>query len=108
MMRMKNPSHPGAVLDELCLKPNRLSVAGAAKLLKVSRQQLYHVIAGRGGISAEMALRLEQVFGSTADMWLRMQAGYDLAQLRLKGDKPRLRRFKPRPSGAARSRSEAA
>jgi plasmid maintenance system antidote protein VapI len=31
-----------------------------------------------------MALRLEAVFGSTADNWLRMQAAYDASQVRLR------------------------
>ena len=48
----------------------------------MTRQQLYNVISGRSGITAEMALRLEKGVGGTADTWLGMQAAYDLAQLR--------------------------
>jgi plasmid maintenance system antidote protein VapI len=29
-----------------------------------------------------MALRFEKAFGGSADLWLRMQAAYDLAQAR--------------------------
>jgi plasmid maintenance system antidote protein VapI len=29
-----------------------------------------------------MALRFEKAFGGSADMWLRMQVAYDLAQVR--------------------------
>ncbi len=84
-MPMKNPPHPGLSLkddfDEL-----GLSVAKAAEALGISRNQLHRVVAGRSGISAELALRLEIVIGSTADAWLRRQAAYDAAQVRQRAD----------------------
>ncbi len=84
-MPMKNPPHPGLSLkddfDEL-----GLSVAKAAEALGISRNQLHRVTAGRSGISAELALRLEIVIGSTADAWLRRQAAYDAAQVRQRAD----------------------
>ncbi|MEO6780983.1 MAG: HigA family addiction module antitoxin [Bradyrhizobium sp.] len=40
------------------------------------------IIAGRSGITPEMAVKLEKAIGSTADTWLRMQMNYDLAQVR--------------------------
>jgi antitoxin HigA-1 len=80
-MRMKNPVHPGelvhANLEEL-----GLSVAEAAKRLAVTRQQLYNVVNGRSAVSPEMAVRFEKAFGGSAEMWLRMQAAFDLAQVR--------------------------
>jgi len=42
----------------------------------------YNVLRGRSAVSLEMALRFEKAFGGGADMWLRMQAAYDLAQAR--------------------------
>jgi antitoxin HigA-1 len=80
-MPMKDPPHPGrglkADLDEL-----GLSIAQAAEALGISRAQLHRVVAGESAISAELALRLEIVIGSTAEAWLRMQAAYDAAQVR--------------------------
>jgi addiction module HigA family antidote len=80
-MPMKNPVHPGelvrANLDEL-----ELSVAKAAKALGVTRQQLYNVISGKSAVTPEMSVRFEKAFGGSADMWLRMQAAYDLARVR--------------------------
>jgi antitoxin HigA-1 len=90
-MTMKNPVHPGelvkANLDEL-----ELSVAEGASGLGVTRQQLYNVIRGKSAVTPEMAIRFEQAFGGSADMWLRMQAAYDLAQVR------RLARSAPQPA----------
>jgi addiction module HigA family antidote len=80
-MPMKNPVHPGALakanLDEL-----NVSVAEAAKAMQVTRQQLHNVIQGRSSITPQMALRFEKAFGGSADMWLRMQVAYDLAEAR--------------------------
>lgn len=80
-MPMKNPIHPGALakanLDEL-----GLSVTKAAKAMLVTRQQLQNVTKGRSAVSPIMALRFEQAFGGSADMWLRMQAANDLARAR--------------------------
>jgi addiction module HigA family antidote len=80
-MEMKNPPHPGELvgdtLDEL-----KVSIVEAARGLGITRQQLHNLIAGRSGISPEMAVRLEKAIGSTADTWLRMQMNYDLAQVR--------------------------
>ena len=71
-MEMKNPPHPGGLigdnLDEL-----GVTIVDAAKRLDVSRQQLHNLISGRSAITAEMAIKLENVIGSTADTWLRMQ-----------------------------------
>ena len=80
-MPMKSPPHPGRLVkDEI--EELGLSVAQAAEGLGVTRQQLYRVINGDSGISAEMAMRLEKGIGSSADAWLRMQVNYDLAQMR--------------------------
>ena len=78
---MKNPVHPGA-LAKANLEELKLSVAEAAKAMKITRQQLHNVTQGKSAVSLEMALRFEQAFGGSADLWLRMQAAYDLAQAR--------------------------
>lgn len=111
MRRMKNPAHPGelvkANLDEL-----QLGVAAAAKALRITRQQLYNIIAGRSVVTPEMAVRFEKAFGGSADMWLRMQAAYDLARLRLGKEQIAVRRLAPsrvpQSVRARRSRREVA
>jgi antitoxin HigA-1 len=76
MSRMHNPAHPGEVLREYL--PETLGVTESAKRLGVTRQTLSAVLNGRAGVSAEMALRLEAALGTSAEMWVEMQAGYDL------------------------------
>ncbi len=78
---MKHPSHPGRLIKNE-IEELGLSVAEAAAALGITRQQLYNVINGKSAVTAEMSMRLEKGIGSTADTWLRMQAAYDLAQIR--------------------------
>jgi addiction module HigA family antidote len=80
-MPMKSPPHPGGALRD-DLDALGLTVAEGAKALAITRQQLYKVLRGESAVSAEMAVRLEQVIGGSADHWLRLQGAYDLAQVR--------------------------
>jgi addiction module HigA family antidote len=72
------PIHPGEILREDVLPQTGLSVSSAAKALGVSRQMLHDILAGRKSISAVMCLRISRLFGSSPDMWMRLQAAYDL------------------------------
>lgn len=94
-MPMKNPAHPGRLI-KADLDAMSLTVAEAAKGLGVTRQQLYRVINGECAITPEMAIRLEKAIGSTADMWLRMQMNYDLAQVRLRAASIKVKRLAPK------------
>jgi antitoxin HigA-1 len=81
-MRMKNPPHPGAVVLHDCIEPLRLTITDAAAALHVTRTTLSELVNGKRGISTEMAVRLEQVFGGSAESWLLQQLQYDLAQMK--------------------------
>jgi antitoxin HigA-1 len=93
-MGMKSPVHPGELV-QANLEELGLSVAAAAKGLRVTRQQLHNVIAGRSAVSPEMAVRFEKAFGGSADMWLRMQAAFDLAEVRRRESEISVERFAP-------------
>ena len=80
-MRMKNPPHPGKLVLHDCIEPLGLTITDAAAALKVTRTTLSELVNGKRGISPEMALRLEQVFGGSAESWLLQQVQYDLAKL---------------------------
>lgn len=79
---MQNPAHPGVFVRADCLEPLGLTVTQGAKALGVSRQALNNLVNGKSGVSPEMAIRLSKAFGSTPEMWLRLQMTYDLAQVR--------------------------
>ena len=83
-MPMHDPPHPGESVLGLCLEPFELSIADAAAHLEVDEAYLAKLCAGRDRITADLAIRLEQAFGGTADNWMRVQAAYDLAQMRMR------------------------
>lgn len=94
-MPMKNPRHPGTMIKNTCLEPLGLSVTVAAEHLGVARHTLSRVLNGAAGISPDMAIRLEKVGWSNADMWMRLQAHYVLAQARRHADEIKVVRFEP-------------
>lgn len=73
--RMHNPAHPGKILAYYV---GERSVTEVAKHLGVTRAALSRVLHGHAGISADMALRLSEAFGTEADLWLRLQLQRDL------------------------------
>jgi addiction module HigA family antidote len=77
---MNDPAHPGEVVREYL--PEGMTVSDAARRLGISRQALSALLNKRAGVSAEMALRLSQALGTSAEMWVSMQAAYDLWEAR--------------------------
>ncbi len=92
-MVMKNPPHPGRSIKDACLDPLGLTVTEGARVLNVARHTLSRLINAQAGISPDMAIRLEKAFGSSADVWLRMQAAYDLAQARTHENRIDVKRY---------------
>ena len=72
------PIHPGEIMREDILPETGLSVTAAAKALGVSRQMLHEILAERRPLSAIMCLKVARLFGSSPEMWMRLQATYDL------------------------------
>ena len=85
--RKRAPSHPGTLLREVVLPAMRVSVAGAAREMGVSRQQLYKILAEERAVTAEMAVRLGTYCGNGPELWINMQSAFDLwhAQRALEG-----------------------
>lgn len=88
-----NPKHPGHLVQNLCLTPLNLSVTDAAKALGVSRTALSKLLNGHTGISPEMAIRLSIVFNTSDELWINLQAAYDLWQAQQ--HRKKLRRLRP-------------
>jgi len=80
-MERKNglpPVHPGEIIKHDILPSVGLSVTAAAKALGVSRQMLHDILAERRPLSAVMCLKVSRLFGSSPELWIRLQAAYDL------------------------------
>jgi antitoxin HigA-1 len=99
-MPMKNPPHPGQVIRDEVLQPLGLTVTRAAEILGVRRATLSDLANGKAAVSAEMALRVEKAFGVSMDLLLRMQAGYDAAQVRRRAAEIDVRRYTPEAAPA--------
>lgn len=72
------PMHPGEVLREEFLKPLDLSPYKAAEKAGVPRTRFERIANEETGITADTALRLGKLFGTTAEFWLNLQTHYDL------------------------------
>jgi addiction module HigA family antidote len=75
---MRNPAHPGKIIQEY-MEGLGLTVTGLAAHLKITRANLSKMIHGKAGVSAEMAVRLSEAFWTSPEVGIRLQANYDLA-----------------------------
>lgn len=89
MTRLFNPPHPGLILQEWL---GDMSVAEAARRLSIDRTTLSRLLHGSSDMSPEMALRLEIALGTSPEMWMGLQADYDLWQASQK-PRPEIRRI---------------
>ena len=77
---MHSPSHPGEILREYM--GEQITVSDLARHLKISRPSLSMILNGRGGVSPEMSLKLDDAFGTSEGFWFRLQNIYDLTRAR--------------------------
>jgi addiction module HigA family antidote len=73
-----NPFHPGEVLLEEFLVPRKTTQTAFASRLGWTRARLNELIKGKRGITADAALDLADVLGTSARLWMNLQATYDL------------------------------
>jgi len=78
----KNPFHPGEILLEEFLEPAELTQTAFAEQIGWTRARLNELIRGKRGITADAALDLADALGTSAKMWMNLQATYDLARAR--------------------------
>jgi antitoxin HigA-1 len=74
----KNPFHPGEILLEEFLEPLEMSQAAFAEKIGWTKARLNELIRGKRGVTAEAALDLADVLGTSAKLWMNFQATYDL------------------------------
>ncbi|HHT9146268.1 MAG TPA: HigA family addiction module antitoxin [Candidatus Wunengus sp. YC61] len=72
------PIHPGEILLEDFMKPLGLSIYRVAKDIGVPALRISQIVRGQRSITADTAMRLARYFGTSAGIWLRLQARYDL------------------------------
>jgi addiction module HigA family antidote len=82
MIKSPSPLHPGQVLSEIYLSEMNLNQSEFARRCGCSPRKVNEIVNGKRGISADFAIILERVLGTSAEMWVRMQAEYDLWEAR--------------------------
>jgi addiction module HigA family antidote len=75
-------NHPGRVLHEEVMKPLGISRNKLARDIDVPVGRISAIVSGTRAVTADTALRLAKYFGTTPELWLRLQSDYDLAVAR--------------------------
>ena len=95
------PTHPGEMLVKEFLEPLGVSQAEAAQRMGVPFQRLNAIVRRRRGVSADTALLLEALTRWDAQIWLSLQAKWDLRHaLRARGRRPRVKPLRRTPAHA--------
>ncbi len=78
------PMHPGQVLAQVYMSQLNLNQTALANLCGCSPRKVNEIVNGKRSISPALAITLETVLGTSAEMWVRMQAEHDLGKARQK------------------------
>src|SRR6266496_1151435 len=81
------PVHPGEVLREDFMKPMDLSAYAVAKAIGATPIAVSQICRGQRSVSAEMALKLGRLFNVSPELWMGIQADYDLEVARIHSEK---------------------
>lgn len=81
MAKLKN-IHPGEILLEEFLVPMNLSQNALARAIAVPPRRINEIVLGKRAITADTALRLARYFGTSEQLWMGLQADYDLEEAR--------------------------
>lgn len=80
MKQPANPFHPGEILLEEFLQPAGITQTAFSEQLGWTRARLNELIKGKRGITAESALDLAGILGTSPKLWMNLQATWDLDQ----------------------------
>ena len=93
MTRNLPPGHPGEILREAYIKERNLTITEVAQGLGVARANLSAIVNERAGISPELAVKLSEAFGNTAQFWINLQKNYELWHTERKVNRSTVRHF---------------
>ena len=73
-----DPIPPGEILAEEFMKPLGVSQNRLSRDIDIPVSRVSEIVRGQRAITADTALRLGEYFGTSAELWVRLQADYDL------------------------------
>lgn len=91
-MKMKNPPHPGAIIQE-ALEELHVSLRDFAKAMDIAPSTASRLLTEKAALTPEMAVKLAFVIGSSAEVWLKLQTAYSLAEAEKMVDISRLHKL---------------
>src|SRR5262245_39501118 len=89
------PVHPGDVLREDFMKPLGLSAYAVTQAVGSTPITISLICRGKRSVSAEMALKLGRLFNVSPELWMGIQADYDLEVVRLRREAAIEKRVQP-------------
>ena len=78
MEKKRPPVKPGEVLMNVYMEPSGLSQNALARAMKVPPRRINEIVLGKRSITADTAIRLGKVLGTSAEMWLNLQNHYEM------------------------------
>lgn len=82
MIKNPKPMHPGIILNEVYMKEMDLNQSQLAAMCGCSPRKINEIVNAKRAVSPDFAIVLEEVLGASAEMWVRVQAEFDLWQAR--------------------------
>ena len=76
--KLLEPIHPGEILLEGFMKPMGISINRLARDIAVPPGRISAIVNGKRAITADTALRLSRYFGTSPEVWMGIQADYEL------------------------------
>ena len=87
------PVHPGEILREEYITERGLTITEVAEGLGITRQALSAVVNEKASITPELAVKLSEAFGNTAQFWINLQKNYEIWHAEKKVDRTIIRHF---------------
>lgn len=80
---MKKPVHVGEVIKKDVLIANQMSATELANKLGVTPARICEIVSGKRGMTANTAILLGKLVGTSAQFWMNLQSEYEI-QVELK------------------------
>lgn len=91
IIRKRRPTAPGEILIESILRPRGISISRFAEAVGCSRKHMSDIVNGKVRVEGNMAARIGKVLGTSAQVWINLQAAVDGFEA-----ERAMRRWKPR------------
>jgi addiction module HigA family antidote len=89
------PIHPGEILQAEFLGPMNISQRTFARSIEVPANRISQIVRGMRSVTGDTAIRFGLALGTSPEMWLRLQARYELEKAQDEAEPDLKDRIKP-------------